>query len=64
MALNISYKQFPEFNPNMDPENVYAQLVNYAEQSKNNHLKVYNITDEAQQQSLLLDLVGQTLDIL
>ena len=47
MAMSIGYKQFPEFDPNRDPENMYAWFVKYAERFKNNHLKAYNITDEA-----------------
>jgi len=64
MAVNIGYKQFPEFDIRKDPETVYARLVKYAERFKNNHLKAYNITDKAQQQSLFLDSIHETtLDI-
>lgn len=53
MAVNIGYKQFPEFDPNKDPENKYTHFVKYGERFKNNHLKayLYNITHKAQQQS-------------
>ena len=64
MAINIGYKQFPEFDIRKDPETVYARFVKYAERFKNNHLKAYNITDKAQQRSLFLDSIGEaTLDI-
>ena len=64
MAVNIGYKQFPEFDVRKDPETVYARFVKYAERFKNNHLKAYNITDKAQQRSLFLDSIGETtLDI-
>ena len=64
MAVNIRYKQFPEFDIRKDPETVYARFVKYAERFKNNHLKAYNITDKAQQRSLFLDSIGEaTLDI-
>ena len=43
---------------------MYARFVKYAERFKNNHLKAYNITDKAQQRSLLLDSIGEAaLDI-
>ena len=64
MAVNIGYKQFPEFNVRKDPENVYPRFVKYAKRFKDNHLKAYNITDKAQQLSLFLDSIGEsTLDI-
>ena len=64
MAVNIGYKQFPEFDVRKDPETVYARFVKYAEPFKNNHLKAYNITSKAQQRSSLLDSTGEaTLDI-
>ena len=64
MAVNIEYKQFPEFDVRKDPENVYARFVKYAKRFKDNHLKAYNITDKAQQRSLFLDSIGEsTLDI-
>ena len=64
MAVNIGYKQFPEFDVRKDPENVYARFVKYAKRFKDNHLKAYNITDKAQQRSLFLDSIGEsTLDI-
>ena len=64
MAVNIGYKQFPEFDIRKDPETVYARFVKYAERFKNNHLKAYNITDKAQQRSLFLDSIGEaTMDI-
>ena len=64
MAVNIGYKQFPEFNVRKDPENVYARFVKYAKRFKDNHLKAYNITDKAQQRSLSLDSIGEsTLNI-
>ena len=64
MAINIGYKQFPEFDIRRDPETVYARFVKYAERFKNNHLKAYNITDKAQQRSLFLDSICEaTLDI-
>ena len=47
MAINIGYKQFPEFDIRKDQETVYARFVKYAERFKNNHLKAYNITDKA-----------------
>ena len=48
MAVNIGYKQFPEFD---------------VRRFKNNHLKAYNFTDKAQR-SLFLDSIGKTtLDI-
>ena len=49
MAVNIGYKQFPEFDIRKDPETVYARFMKYAEQFKNNNLKAYSITDMAQQ---------------
>ena len=55
MAINIGYKQFPEFDIRKDQETVYARFVKYAERFKNNHLKAYNITGNAQQRSLFLD---------
>ena len=64
MAVNIGYKQFPEFGIRKDPETVYARFVKYAERFKNNHLKAYNISDKAQQRSLFLDSISEaTLDI-
>ena len=64
MAINIGYKQFPEFDLRRDPETIYARFVKYSERFKNNHLKAYNITDKAQQRSLFLDPIGEaTLDI-
>ena len=64
MAVNIGYKQFPEFDVRKDPENVYARFVKYAKRFKDNHLKAYNITDKAQQRSLFLDSIGEsTLEI-
>ena len=64
MAVNIGYKQFPEFDIRKDPETIYARFVQYAERFKNNHLKAFNITDKAQQRSLFLDSIGEaTLDI-
>ena len=64
MAINIGYKQFPEFNIRNDPETVYARFIKYADRFKNNNLKAYNITDKAQQRSLFLDSIGEaTLDI-
>ena len=64
MAINIGYKQFPEFDVRKDPETVYASFVKYAERFKNNHLKAYSITDKAQQRSLFVDSIGEaTLDI-
>jgi len=60
MAVNIGYKQFPEFDIRKDPETVYVPFVKYAERFKNNHLKAYNITDKAQQQSLFLDSIRET----
>ena len=64
MAINIGYKLFPEFDIRKDPETVYARFVEYAERSKNSHLKAYNIPDKAQQRSLFLDSIGEaTLDI-
>lgn len=47
------------------PETIYSHLMKFAERFKNNHLKVYNITDKAQQRLLFLDSIGEaTLDIL
>ena len=64
MAINIGYKQFPEFDIRKDPETIYARFVKCAERFKNNHLKAYNITDKVQQRSLFLDSIGEvTLDI-
>ena len=64
MAVNIGYKQFPEFDVRNDPETVYARFSKYAKRFKNNHLKAYNITDKHQQRSLFLDSIGEaTLDI-
>ena len=59
MAINIGYKQFPEFDIRKDPETVYARFVKYAERFKNNHLKVYNIRDKAQKRTTTLDLFEQ-----
>ena len=59
MAVNIRYKQFPEFDLRKDPATVYARFVKYAERFKNNHLKACNITDKAQQRSLFLDSMGE-----
>ena len=64
MAINIGYKQFPEFDLCKDPETVHVRFVKYTERFKNNHLKAYNITDKVQQRSLFLDATGEaTLDI-
>ena len=64
MAVNIGYKQFPEFDVWKDPGNGYARFVKYAKRFKDNHLKAYNITGKAQQWSLFLDSIGEsTLDI-
>jgi len=64
MAVNIGYKQFLDFDVRKDPETGHAQFVKYAERFQNNHLKAYNITDKAEQRSLLLDSIGEaTLDI-
>ena len=64
MVANIGYKQFLEFDVRKDPETGYVQFVKYAERFQNIHLKAYNITDKAQQCSLLLDSIGEaTLDI-
>ena len=38
MAVNIGYKQFPEFDVRNDPETVYARFSKYAKRFKNNHL--------------------------
>ena len=59
MAINMGYKQFLEFDIRKDPETVYVRFVRYAERFKNNHLKAYKITDKVQQQSLLLELIGE-----
>ena len=59
MAVNIGYKQFPEFDVRNDPETVYARFSKYAKRFKNNHLKAYNITDKHQQRSLFLDSIGE-----
>ena len=48
MAVNIGYKQFPEFDVRNDPETVYARFSKYAKRFKDNHLKAYNITDKHQ----------------
>ena len=64
MAVNIGYKQFPEFDVRNDPETVYARFSKYAKRFKDNHLKAYNITEKHQQRSLFLDSIGKaTLDI-
>ena len=65
MAVNIGYKQFPEFDVRNDPETVYARFSKYAKRFKDNHLKAYNnITEKHQQRSLFLDSIGEaTLDI-
>ena len=64
MAVNIGYKQFPEFDVRNDSETVYTRFSKYAKRFKNNHLKAYNITDKYQQRSLFLDSIGEaTLDI-
>ena len=64
MAINISYKQFPEFDIHKDPETIYAHFIKYAKWFKNNHLKAYNITDKAQQQSSYFNSIGEgTLEI-
>ena len=53
MAVNIGYKQCPEFDVQKDPENVYARFVKYARRFKDNHLK-----------AAFLDSIGEsTLDI-
>ena len=56
----MAKKLLPEFDPNRVLEKVYVRFVKYAERFKNNHLKVNNITDEAQQRSLFLVSVGET----
>ena len=52
MVVNIGYKKFPEFNVRNDPKTVYARFSKCAKRFKDNHLKVYNITDKHQQRSL------------
>ena len=64
MAINIGYKQFPEFDIRKDLETVYARFVKYAvvkNNHLNNHLKAYNITDKAQQRTTTLDLFEQQI---
>ena len=63
MAVNIGYKQFPEFDVRNDPKTVYARFSKYAKRFKDNHLKAYNITEKHQQRSFFLDSKGEaTLD--
>ena len=64
MAVNIGYKQFPEFDFRKDTKTVYVRFAKYADRFKNSHLKAYNITDKARQRSLFLDSIGEaTLEI-
>ena len=59
MAVNIGYKQFPEFDVQNDAETVYVRFSKYAKRFKDNHLKAYNITEKHQQRSFFLDSKGE-----
>ena len=52
MAVNIGYKQFPEFDVR-----TFRQI---CQTIQSNHLKAYNIKDKAQQRSLFLDSIGES----
>ena len=47
MAINIAFKQLPEFDIRKDPKTIYTHFVKYAKQFNSKHLKAYNITDKA-----------------